>query len=330
MGDQSLYGMYNAFGVLLVQQPLAPVNGVHAHGVPSAAHASPMLGELYKPELYFTGNSNSMMLPMPGLAPALDNWDRALEANDASEVHFVSTPSPLLSGGGFASRIFEEVQSIGTAAGTTRSHAEMENEESLSFNGTWINREGNEQEIPHDSFQATGPTTCKVITDCKTFTGLLQSDGTILWNDGDVWTRNKVEKSAESTSGDCNADADSLPMSPREIFASTPDSFLSEAGFASRIQEDVSTCSPLLSAGGFASRIEEEMQSVGTAAGTAALAHAEAENVDISNVSLHFLKACGARAPAEMESADISNAPLQFLEGGGFALQSSQDSVTVD
>jgi len=308
MSDQSFYGMHNACGVVLVQQPLAPIDGR------SASHASPVLGEWFKPGLDFTGNSNSMMLPMPGLAPAFDNWDRAFEANDASESQiFVSTPSPLLSGGGFALRIFEEVQSIGTASGTS---AETKNDESLSFHGTWINRDGNDQEIPHYSFQATGATTCKVVTKNKTFTGVLQSDDTILWNDGDVWRRGTAEKSTEPTSLDCSADADSLPMSPREIFASTPDSFLSGGDFESRIQEEVS---------------QEEVQFVGTAAGTAALAHAEADDADISDVSLQFLKGCGARAPAETENEDISNLPLQFIEGGGFALQSGQDSVvTVD
>jgi len=155
------------------------------------------------------------------------------------------------------------------------------------------------------------------MTEGETFTGTLQADGTILWNDGDVWRRVKTEEPAELT------DADSLPVSPREIFASTPDSLLSGGGFTSRIEEEVSTPSPLLSGGSFASRIQAEMQSVGMAAGMAAPVHAEMENEDISE--------SWCPSSTETENEDVSNLSLQFLEGGGFALQSSQDSaVTVD
>jgi hypothetical protein len=61
--------------------------------------------------------------------------------------------------------------------------------EPSSFNGKWINRDGLQHDVPQPRFKATGATTCTFVVGNETDTGSLQSDGTILWNDGDVWKR---------------------------------------------------------------------------------------------------------------------------------------------
>jgi len=62
-----------------------------------------------------------------------------------------------------------------------------------SFEGTWIidSGKGEKVDVPRDGFVITEAKRCKFIWDGDTYTGALQSDGSIRWSDGDVWLRDQ-------------------------------------------------------------------------------------------------------------------------------------------